>query len=134
MRIMNTLKNTINLLRESLSDASHYAEQVELSMARGVPTITTWGAQEDRENEAYERGKELGFETAIEQAFSLKFNYTKPLSEEDEAKLMDFLIENNLEVCFDHRLGGLRIRKLMTEKEHAKEMVTRSIEGAPYWK
>ena len=103
------------------------------SMARGMPTITTWGAQEDRETEAYERGKEAGFETAIERAFSLKFKYTSPLSEEDEKKLMDFLIENNLEVCFDSSLGGLRIRKLMTDKKHAKEMVARSVEGAPYW-
>jgi hypothetical protein len=27
---VTTLENTLNLLRESLSDASHYAEQVEL--------------------------------------------------------------------------------------------------------
>lgn len=27
---MDTLSNTLNLLRESLSDANHYAEQVEL--------------------------------------------------------------------------------------------------------
>ena len=105
------------------------------SMARGMPTITTWGAQEDRETEAYERGKEIGFETAIEQAFSLKFKYSKPLSEEDEKKLMDFFIENNLSVCFDANFGGLRIRKLMSGRDHAKEMIARDAkmgEGKPW--
>ena len=49
MRIMNTLKNTINLLRESLSDASHYAEQVELILKERKQKKTSRQYKEEKE-------------------------------------------------------------------------------------
>ncbi len=46
---MNTLKNTINLLRESLSNASHYAEQVELILKERKQKKTSRQYKEEKE-------------------------------------------------------------------------------------
>ena len=91
------------------------------------PKLTTVGHQNDRETKAFNEGKEYGRAMGVEEAFATKFLVTREVSDEMEQKLMDFLIENNLAVCYDVMRGGLRIRKYVTDVEHAKEMAHREM-------
>ena len=103
-----------------------------MSLLDIIPVIRTLGRIEREETKAFELGKELGREQATEEAFSLKFAVSEPLTEDDEKKLRDFLVENNLSICFDTYLGGLRIRSLMSSRDHAKEMAARKMERGEF--
>jgi len=46
---MNTLTNTLNLLQESISDAKHYAEQVNLILKERNENKTSCQYKEEKE-------------------------------------------------------------------------------------
>lgn len=89
------------------------------------PIITTMGKRQRESNEAFENGKEFGFELGITEALKQKFEVSEEVSPSMEREINDFLIERNLCACYDLFRGGFRIRQYMGNKEHAEEMAER---------
>jgi hypothetical protein len=96
-------------------------------LLRAMPVLTTRGAIEDKCDKKFELGFQYGHERALEQAFSLKFTVSEPLDPDQEEELRDYLIGNNLAICYDPMLGGLRLRRYMHPKDHARELIARKI-------
>lgn len=52
---MTTLENTLNLLQESISDAKHYSEQIELILKRRKQKETSCQYKKEKEEKSYQK-------------------------------------------------------------------------------
>jgi len=61
--------------------------------------------------EAFRMGKESGFEQGVNHAFRQRFLDTGDLTPEEQKYLTEYLVNNDIERCYDLMQGGMRARK-----------------------
>ena len=63
------------------------------------------------ENVYFTVGREAGFQEGFKQAMEKRIKDTRALNKEEEGLLLEFLINNDIELLYDNSINGMRARK-----------------------
>lgn len=63
------------------------------------------------ENVYFTSGREVGFDEGFKKAMVIRVHDTTELSKDEEKMLLEFLINNDIELIYDDSINGMRARK-----------------------